>query len=121
MVVQIIMNKSLTHYGALSVYGESIPLAVAGIINKVAMIFFSLIIGISQGMQPIASFNYGAKKYDRVKGVYKIAIRSGLVVSITAFILPIFPGKLYPYLVPAPRNSSILLRPISGYICYLLF
>jgi putative MATE family efflux protein len=95
MVVQIIMNKSLTHYGALSVYGESIPLAVAGIINKVAMIFFSLIIGISQGMQPIASFNYGAKKYDRVKGVYKIAIRSGLVVSITAFLsFQIFPRQI---------------------------
>ena len=95
MVVQIIMNKSLTHYGALSVYGESIPLAVAGIINKVAMIFFSLIIGISQGMQPIASFNYGAKKYDRVKGVYKIAIRSGLVVSTTAFLsFQIFPRQI---------------------------
>ena len=35
MVVQIVMNKSLTYYGALSVYGESIPLACAGIITKV--------------------------------------------------------------------------------------
>jgi len=87
MVVQITMNKSLTHYGALSVYGESIPLASAGIINKVAMIFFSVIIGISQGMQPIVSFNYGALQMDRVKRAYLLAIRSGFVVSAIAFLL----------------------------------
>lgn len=87
MVVQIVMNNSLVYYGALSVYGKSIPLAVSGIINKVAMIFFSVVIGISQGMQPIASFNYGAKQYDRVKKVYILAIRSGLVISGLAFLL----------------------------------
>lgn len=87
MVVQILMNQSLTYYGALSLYGEDIPLACAGIINKISMVFFSIIIGISQGMQPIASFNYGAKKWDRVRHVYKLALRSGFVISITAFIL----------------------------------
>lgn len=87
MVVQIVMNKSLVYYGALSIYGESIPLACAGIINKIAMVFFSVIIGISQGMQPIASFNYGAKKLDRVKNVYTIAIRSGFIVSTAAFLM----------------------------------
>ena len=87
MVVQIVMNKSLVYYGALSIYGESIPLACSGIINKVAMVFFSVIIGISQGMQPIASFNYGAKKLDRVKNVYIIAIRSGFIVSTAAFLM----------------------------------
>ncbi|MDD4716336.1 MAG: MATE family efflux transporter [Oscillospiraceae bacterium] len=87
MVVQIVMNKSLAFYGALSVYGESIPLACSGIINKVNMVFFSVIIGISQGMQPIVSFNYGARQYDRVKSVYKLAIRSGFIASVTAFLL----------------------------------
>ena len=41
-------------------YGSEIPLACAGIISKVNMIFFSLVIGLSQGLQPIVSFNYGA-------------------------------------------------------------
>ena len=40
MIVQIVMNKSLTYYGSQSVYGESIPLACAGIITKVGMVFF---------------------------------------------------------------------------------
>ena len=42
MVVQIVLNKSLTYYGALSIYGEAIPLACAGIIMKVNQVFFLL-------------------------------------------------------------------------------
>ena len=57
--------------GARSLYGKEIPLACAGIISKAGMIFFSIIIGISQGMQPIAGFNYGAKKYRRVMQAYQ--------------------------------------------------
>lgn len=87
MAVQIVMNKSLTYYGANSVYGESIPLACAGIVSKVNMVFFSVIIGISQGMQPIASFNYGARQFDRVKHVFKVALRADLAASIVAFLL----------------------------------
>lgn len=62
MFVQIVMNKSLKYYGSISDYGEAIPIACAGIITKVNQVFLSFIIGISQGLQPITSFNYGAKK-----------------------------------------------------------
>ena len=75
LVVQIVLNKSLTYYGAHSDYGESIPLACAGIITKVNQVFFSIVIGLSQGMQPIASFNYGAKNYARVRQVYGLIPR----------------------------------------------
>lgn len=85
MVVQIAMNKSLTHYGSASVYGEAIPLACAGIVTKVNQVFFSFIIGISQGLQPIVSFNYGAGKYQRVKSAYLKSIGSGFVLSLLAF------------------------------------
>ena len=74
-------------YGALSIYGESIPLASSGIINKVAMVFFSVVIGISQGMQPIASFNYGARQFSRVKDVYLLAMRAGFLISSIAFLM----------------------------------
>lgn len=86
-VVQIVMNQSLTYYGRMSVYGESVPLACVGIISKVNMVFFSFIIGLSQGMQPIASFNYGARKYSRVRKVYRMSIISGLVISTFSFLL----------------------------------
>lgn len=87
MIVQIVMNKSLTYYGALSVYGESIPLACAGIITKVNQIYMSIVIGLSQGLQPIVSFNYGAAKYDRVKKAYSTAISYGVIVSVIAFLI----------------------------------
>lgn len=87
MVVQIVMNKSLKYYGSLSVYGEAIPIACAGIITKVNQVFMSFIIGISQGLQPIVSFNYGARKYQRVKVAYRQAIISGFILAIAAFLL----------------------------------
>ncbi|HBA96783.1 MAG TPA: MATE family efflux transporter [Lachnospiraceae bacterium] len=95
MIVQIVMNKSLKYYGSLSVYGEAIPIACAGIITKASQVFFSFLIGISQGLQPIASFNYGAKKYNRVKKVYLRAISYGAVLSIIAFFMfQMFPRNI---------------------------
>lgn len=87
MVVQIAMNNLLKHYGALSHYGESIPIACAGIVMKVNMLYFSIIIGLAQASQPIESFNYGAKQYQRVKQAYGLAMKVGAVVSVIAFIL----------------------------------
>lgn len=87
MIVQIVLNNSLTYYGARSVYGESVPLACAGIISKVAMLYFSVVIGLAQGLQPIAGYNYGAEKYDRVKQVYFQTVRYALTVSGAAFLL----------------------------------
>lgn len=94
-IVQIVLNKSLTYYGALSIYGESIPLACAGIITKVNQIFFSVIIGLSQSIQPITSFNYGARQYSRVREVYFLAIRIGLIISVLSFAaFQLFPRQI---------------------------
>lgn len=85
-VVQIVMNNTLSHYGAQSVYGGDIPLACAGIITKVNMIFMSFVIGISQGTQPVIGFNYGAKKYARVRKTYLLALSAASFLSLIAFI-----------------------------------
>ena len=87
MIVQVVMNNTLTYYGAQSAYGSDIPLACVGIISKVGMIFFAIVIGISQGIQPIISYNYGAGKYERVKSTYKKAVTAAIGISIVAFLL----------------------------------
>ena len=69
--VQIVMNNTLRYYGASSVYGSDIPIACVGIVSKVNMVFLAICIGIAQGAQPIWGFNYGAKKYDRVRQAYR--------------------------------------------------
>lgn len=95
MVVQIAMNNLLKHYGALSVYGESIPIAVSGIVMKVNQITFSIVIGLGQGAQPIISFNYGAQKYDRVKKALRSAVTVGTGVALLAFFMfQLFPREI---------------------------
>lgn len=71
----------------MSVYGESIPLACTGIITKVNQVFLSFIIGISQGLQPIVSFNYGASQFNRVKEAYYKACICGFAIAAAAFLL----------------------------------
>ncbi len=95
MVVQIVLNNSLKYYGGMSNFGESIPIACVGIISKVCMVFFSFVIGISQGLQPIVSFNYGAGNYGRVKKAYKLAIQASFCISMFAFFMfQVFPREI---------------------------
>ena len=95
MVTQIVMNNVLRHYGALSVYGSDIPLAVVGIVSKVNMVFMSIVIGISQGSQPIFGFNYGAKQYDRVRKTYKLSASIATGIAVVAFLgFQIFPRQI---------------------------
>ncbi|MDR1472253.1 MAG: MATE family efflux transporter [Synergistaceae bacterium] len=95
MCVQVAMNNILTHYGAHSVYGGNIPLAVSGIINKVNMIFLSIVIGLAQGGQPIISFNYGAGNFARVRRTFGLTLGSSALLSMLAFAaFQIFPREI---------------------------
>lgn len=94
-VVQIVLNNSLKYYGGLSVYGSEIPLATSGIVIKVNSILTSVIVGISQGSQPIISFNYGAGQYGRVRGIYRLEIRLSLLISALGFVaFQFFPQRI---------------------------
>ena len=88
-------NNLLGKAGAESKYGAEIPITVLGIVMKISQILNSIIIGIAAGSQPIFGYNYGAKKYDRVKQSLKIVLGSSLVISTIAFILfQTIPDKL---------------------------
>lgn len=94
-IVQIVLNNALVLYGMQSIYGAEIPLGAAGVILKINTIVINLFVAISQGGQPLYSFNMGAKKYSRVKAVYKHAIKMSLCFSIVAFIaFEFFPKQL---------------------------
>ncbi|MDE6781611.1 MAG: MATE family efflux transporter [Ruminococcus sp.] len=94
-IVQVVLNNSLKHYGEMSKYGDSVPIACCGIVMKVNMIVFAIVIGLAQGTQPIESFNYGAKQYDRVRKAYRLAVTAGAGVSIVAFVLfHLFPREI---------------------------
>ena len=93
--VQIVMNNTLRHYGALSAYGSDIPIACAGIISKVNQVFMAICIGISQGSQPIWGFNYGAEKYSRVRQTYRYSVILCTVIATIFFIcFQFFPHQI---------------------------
>lgn len=93
-IVQIVLNHSLTYYGAHTIYGEDIPLAACGVVMKTNAILLSIIVGISQGVQPIIGYNYGAGKYTRLKKAYLLALKWNFCVSAVGFILFQFCPKL---------------------------
>lgn len=95
MLVNIVMNNTLTSYGALSIYGSDIPLAVSGVIAKLNSILSSFSVGLAHGCQPILGFNMGAKNYSRVRETYKKALCAALSISFVAFALfQLFPREI---------------------------
>ena len=87
-VVAFVSNNLLTQYGALSKYGPDIPLTTFGLCMKVSMIALSVGIGVASGSQPIIGFNYGARKFDRVKKTFLLS--AGICTAITVVSWVIF-------------------------------
>lgn len=87
VVVQIVMNNVMTHYGAMSKYGPDIPLAAVGIASKLYIVLIGFNIGLAQGGQPIIGYNYGAKIYRRVKDTYLTTIKISVIYSTIFFLL----------------------------------
>jgi putative MATE family efflux protein len=121
MTVNIVLNNTLKHYGALSVFGSDIPLAVAGVIAKLNSILGAFTVGLAQGCQPILGFNTGAKNYRRIKETYKKAFAFTLTASIIFFaafqlfprqIVSIFGGGNETYFVFAERYMRIYMMMV---------
>ncbi len=95
LIVQITLNNTLRVYGEQSVYGSDIPIAVAGIVMKINVIFTSIILGLISGAQPICSYNYGARKYSRVRRTVKLFLTAAVVISVIFWLaFELFPRQI---------------------------
>ena len=95
VVVMAFENNLLAKYGAETKFGSEIPITVLGIVMKISQILNSIMFGIAAGTQPIFGYNYGARKFDRVKSALKIVLGSSVIISTIAFILfQTIPDKL---------------------------
>lgn len=95
IIIQVLGNNLLKQYGSQSVYGPDIPIAIAGIVMKVNVIFMAIVLGMVQGSQPIIGFNYGAKNFPRVRETFKVLMKSVAVVSVLAWMaFELLPGQL---------------------------
>ena len=87
VIISLVCNIMLAKYGAMSKYGVDIPIAIIGIESKVFTVVINLVVGIVLGCQPIISYNMGAKKYDRVKELYRKILLCTVVIGLASTLL----------------------------------
>jgi len=84
--IVILINQQLIRHGG------DLAVGAYGIVNRVSFLFITIIIGLNQGMQPIAGYNYGANLYDRVMEVLKKSIFCATLIMLAGFtIIELFP------------------------------
>ncbi|MBR7172156.1 MAG: MATE family efflux transporter [Prevotella sp.] len=103
-VVVIFVNKGLQEYGG------DLSLGAYGIANRMAFIFVMITMGINQGMQPIAGYNFGAQRMDRLMQVLKYSIIAATVVTTTGFMV----AELVPTLCARLFTSDATLIGMSA-------
>lgn len=81
-ILMIALNQMLLKYGEINGVGGENAVSIYGIVNRIAMIAFFPLIGIAQGLVPIAGYNYGARKYDRVQEVISLSNKAGFVIGL---------------------------------------
>lgn len=87
VVITVINNVLLVKYGAVSAYGADIPLAAFVVIMKLFQIVLNIAIGIAAGAQPIVGYNYGAKKYDRLRDLLGLIVKWTAIVCLVCTVL----------------------------------
>lgn len=92
VVITIINNILLVEYGALSPYGQVIPLSAFVVIMKLFQIVLNIAIGIAAGAQPIVGYNYGARLYSRVRMLLILILKyTALVCIVATALIEVFP------------------------------
>lgn len=107
-IVVIFINTGLAHYGG------DLAVGAYGIANRVAFIFVMLTMGVNQGMLPIAGYNYGAQKFDRLMRVLKYALIAGTAITTTGFlIVHIIPYQCARLFTTDPTLIKIAMRAMQ--------
>lgn len=100
-LVAATMTRSLTTYGG------DLAVGAFGISNRLVLFIVMVVIGLNQGMQPIAGYNFGARRYDRLIGVLKLALIFGTCITMTGFIIGTF--FAHPFAALFAKNSPELV------------
>jgi putative MATE family efflux protein len=104
-LVAILMNTQLMKYG------DELAVGAFSIYNSLAMVVVMVAVGLNQGMQPIIGYNYGAKKYDRVKATLFYGMKMATIITSIGFILGMFLPQFLAYLFTTdPHLISITER-----------
>ena len=118
-IVALFINQQLRKYGG------DLSIGAYGIVNRISFLFVMIVMGLNQGMQPIAGYNFGARQYSRVKEVYFLTAKWATFVLCFGFIVSMFlPGPAVSIFTNDPELKEIatkglrmmnLVFPIIGF------
>ena len=102
--IVILINKGL------KLYDGDLAIGAFGIVNRISFLFVMIVMGLNQGMQPIAGYNFGAQQYHRVNQVMKLTVIAATIVTTSGFLV----GELIPKLAVSAFTSDETLINISA-------
>lgn len=117
--VVALLNSQLLHFGG------DLAVSAYGVVNRVSMMVFMVLLGICQGMQPIAGYNYGAGLNNRLKQVYKLTLKWNVGVGVFGMLMALIVPRLLVMMmsddaqlieiaIPAMRFLMVM-APIIGF------
>lgn len=116
--IVILINKGLQTYGDMEMAGGGdLSIGAYGIINRLSFLFVMVVMGFTQGMQPIAGYNYGAQLYDRVIKVLRLTIICATIVMTAGFLA----AMIFPELMVKIFTSDPQLIDLSSKGARLVF
>lgn len=105
-VTTVLLNGCCATYGDAAVAGMSI-------VSRVVFFAFSLALGVGQGFQPVAGYNYGAQEYGRVRSAFKFtALASQVIIVIATAILLVFPEPIIACFQDDPAVLQVGVRAL---------
>lgn len=102
--IVILINKGLKQYDG------DLAIGAFGIVNRIVFLFVMIVMGLNQGMQPIAGYNFGAQQYHRVNHVMKLTVIAATIVTTMGFLV----GELIPELAVSAFTTDQTLIQISA-------
>ena len=126
VIVSIVSMNLLAKYGMQSEYGAEDPQAIFGIVMKIFTIAVNIAVGIAAGAQPIIGYNYGAKRFDRVKQLLKLILISNVILGVICTILfETIPGPIIKLFGSNSSNPDLYMqfgiKTIRIYLAFICF
>ena len=101
-IVVIIINTSLRNYGG------DMAIGAYGIVNRMLTLFLMVVLGLTQGMQPIVGYNYGANRFDRVKQTLHYGLIFGGCITTLGFLAnELMPGVIVSFFTDSPELLEV--------------
>ena len=108
--VVALLNTQLIHYGG------DLAVSAYGIVNRVSLLVFMVLMGICQGMQPIAGYNYGAGNNHRLKQVYKLSLKWNVGIGMVGALLAMTVPRLLVMMMSDDEHLISIAIPAMRYM-----